>query len=576
MNRMEGRIKLVFVFFCIWLFVIGAKLWYMQVLEQGKFQKLSTRNRTRIVRLPSGRGKIYDREGRILADNKAATQLIVMADNIENIEDVQNKISGVIDLSPEYILKKIKENLYRPFIPAVLASNMSEETLVSIAEAKWQFPGIIDIQIVPIRDYVLKDIAAHLIGYVSQVGKGDLEDGYILGDIIGRTGIEEFYDKDLQGENGYKEMQVDYKGSIDKVLGVVPPETGNSIYLNIDLDLQEELFNAMENKRGAGVVINAQTGEVLALISIPSFDPNLLISPVKQSVLEDVFMNKEHPLINRAISGLYPPGSIFKIIVALAALEQNSVTNETLFYCDGVFSLGNTNFRCWKKEGHGWMDLSNALKRSCNIYFYQTGLKCGPKSIVQMAERFGLGKRTGIDLPGEKTGALGDEDLKRNKWYAGDTVNLSIGHGKILVTPMQMAVMIAAIGNGGILYKPELFSGAESEGSVIEINEELVNLVKQGLFRVVNESSGTGHTAFIEGVDAAGKTGTVELKEDKKNSNICWFAGFAPYKDPEIAVVVVIEEGDSGGRTAAPVAKRVLKKWYDKKTKTINMENELK
>jgi penicillin-binding protein 2 len=269
-------------------------------------------------------------------------------------------------------------------------------------------------------------------------------------------------------------------------------------------------------------------------------------------------------MLNRAISGLYPPGSIFKIIVALAALEKGVITKKTLFYCDGEFQLGNTKFRCWEKNGHGWVDLSNALKKSCNEYFYQLGLKTGPRAILDMAGRFGLGQATGIKISWEKDGLL---PTVESRWFSGDTVNLSIGHGKILVTPIQIACLISAVANGGTLYRPRLILSEESEGVQIDIDKEYIDLVKGGLLRVVNEADGTGHRAYISGLDVAGKTGTVELKRSTRpkawvgrKRNICWFAGFSPYADPQIAVVIVTEEGESGGTTAAPIAQKVIKR----------------
>ncbi len=556
---MNRRIKVVFVLFCISFLIIALKLWSIQILHEVRFQKMSIRNRTRLVRLPSGRGQIYDRRGRLLVDNQAATQLVVVAAGLEDKRQVAQEVSVLTRLRPEYILEKIRESIFRPFIPVVLAGNMNEEMLVRVAEAKWYLPGI-DIQIAPIRNYLMGKTAAHVIGYIGRVQQGDLRDGYGLSDIVGRTGIERAYDKQLRGEDGHKEVQVDYRGNIDKVLQVTQPVTGPSLFLTIDADIQQELYEALDDFCGAGVVMDPRSGAVLAMASVPAFNPNKFTSPVKEDVVSDLFRNKKHPLVNRAISGMYAPGSVFKIIVALAALEDNKITADTLFFCNGSLPLGDTLFHCWRRGGHGWLDLGNALKRSCNVFFYKTGLRIGPGPILDMAARFGLGRKTGINLLGEQAGYLFDYDSGRDNWYPGDTVNLSIGHGRILVTPIQMASFISLVANGGILYKPKLVLDSPSRGDVVGIDKKHLELVKQGLFRVVNDAAGTGHRAYVKGLDIAGKTGTVELKKGQ-DKNVCWFIGFCPFNDPQVALAIVVEGGESGGQTAAPIARRIFGKW---------------
>jgi penicillin-binding protein 2 len=539
----------------------------MQVLQQSKYTNLSIKNRTRFVRLQSGRGKIYDRNGILLVDNKPATQLVVTVGEIEDREELAKDLSLITRLSVDYIVKKIKEYMYKPFIPAVLASDMNAETLINVAEQRWRLPGA-SIQVVPVRDYILKDTAAHAIGYVGEVGEKDIVSGYIPGDTIGRTGLERKLDSKLRGEPGYKEIQVDYRGNIDDVLEIVKPRNGDSFFLTIDSVLQTELFNAMEGHRGAGVVIDPDSGEILAIVSSPSFNPNSFVSPVKEDVVKNLFIDKDRPMLDRSLGGLYPPGSIFKIIVALAALEKGLVFEKNTFMCDGEFQLGDAKFRCWEKKGHGRVDLVDALKKSCNEYFYQVGLKAGRSAISEMAKKFGFGCVTGIEVPGERGGFIPDDEYissldKNKKWSSGDTVNLSIGHGKILITPIQAACFISAIANGGILYKPKIIFGEDPEGKEIDLDKKYIDLVKKGLYRVVNEPDGTGHTVFVEGLDICGKTGTVELIEKGRKRDICWFAGFASICDSKIAVVIVTEEGVSGGVTAGPVARKIFSKWKD-------------
>lgn len=571
---MEKRIKVIFGLFTIWFILIAITLWQMQVISYNKFTELAKSNRTRITRIPACRGRIFDRHGVLLADNKAARQLVVTASEINDSQLLADRLAGLVKLSPGYIVDKIKENIFRPFIPAVLAQDMNEQMLVLVAEAGAELPGI-DIKIRPVRDYLQGEVAAHLIGYVGEVSQKDLEQGYYWDDIIGKTGLEESRDKELQGKLGFKKLQVDHRGNIDQVLGVTAPTPGNDLYLTMDTDLQYVLYQALIGRAGAGVAIDPRNGQILALVSTPGFDPNAFVSPAKQEVVNQIFTDRDRPLLNRAIAGLYPPGSVFKIIVALAALEEGTIGSKNIFYCDKEFQLGNTLFRCWAK--HGWMDLSNALKKSCNEYFYQLGLKLGPEPIVTMARRFGLGKQTGIGIQGEKKGLLPTAEQLKQDWYPGDTVNLSIGHGCILVTPVQVACLTAAVANNGIYYQPQVVLSWVDEkgqrqmplpavGISLGVGEQSLALLKEGLFRVVNEGGGTGYSARLEEFPVAGKTGTVELKKGQKNNNICWFTGFAPYAEPEIALAVVVEEGESGGVTAAPIAREVFKEYLRQKT----------
>lgn len=571
---MNKRIKIIFSLFCVWLVLAGLRLWFLQVVNHERYIELAQRNRIRIVRIPASRGRIFDRNGIVLVDNKVATQLVIVAKDILDKEQLVKELASITSFQPEYIIEKIKENIFRPFIPAVLADNMDSEMLVRVSEAKPALPGIA-VQVRPIRNYLFGEAMSHLIGYVGEVTQEELKMGYRWDDIIGRTGIEKTYDIELQGEVGYKKMQVDHRGNIDRILNAIEPRRGSDIFLTIDSRLQTLLYELFGKRSGAGVVVDPETGEILAIMSAPGFPPNKFISPVKVDVVSQIFRDKHRPMINRAVQGLYAPGSVFKIVVALAALEEGVITRKKLFYCDGEFKLGNASFGCWGK--HGWVDLSKALKKSCNEYFYQVGLKCGHAPIVDVARRFGLGKRTGIALPEEKKGLLPDtltglqeptltglqkpDDID---WYPGDTVNLSIGHGHILVTPIQIACMVSAIANGGTYYRPKLVMNEENDSIEVKIDSDYLDLVKKALLQVVSEPDGTGHRAYVEGLEIAGKTGTVELK---KGETFTWFTGFAPFCDPQVVVVIVTEGGESGGVTAAPIAREVFKEWKELKAK---------
>jgi len=549
---MDKRISIIFIFISIWFSIVALRLWQLQIIDYKHYAELSRSNRIRIVRIPAGRGRIYDRNSILLADNRAATRLAVIANEIQDKKKLVKDLSSITGLQPEYILKKIKDSLYKPFIPAILAEDMTEDMLVKVSEARPILPGVL-IQICPVRDYLFGKSMSHLIGYVGKIRQEELSQGYSINSIIGRSGIEKSYDSILQGKDGHKKLQVDNRGNINKILNLVEPEAGTDLHLTIDSRIQNTLYTAIGKRTGAGIVMDPQTGEILAIVSRPGFSPNDFVSPVKEREIAKLFHNKLRPMLNRAIQGRYPPGSIFKIITALAALEKGTINSHTLFYCNGKFHLKDRIFRCWNK--HGWIDLAHALEKSCNIYFYNTGLKTGKAAIVNMARRFGLGGLTGIRLPDEKKGFLPD---KNTRWHSGDTLNLSIGQGYILVTPIQMASLISAVANGGIYYKPKLVIGEKNNYRKIDIDKKYLNLVKDGLLRVVREPKGTGHKAYIKGLDIAGKTGTAKLQTGKK---LTWFIGFAPYASPHIAVCILIENGESGGETAAPIARKAFEKW---------------
>ena len=563
---MNRNIKIVFTVFCIWFSIIGVQLWRMQIVNYEEYKERARRNRTRKVAIVPSRGDIYDRTGVLLADSRAATQLVVLAKEIEDEKKLIDFLVEVIGIKEDIVKKTIRESLYKPFIPAVLAQDLGEEILIEIAESKPHFPGI-DIQISPVRDYLYGKVCAPISGYVGEITRKELSLGYKWGDIIGRVGVEKVWDDILRGKAGVKLVQVDQKGNIDKVLDVVEPLQGDNLYTTIDFTLQKIAYDALGERAGAVVVLNPKNGDILVCVSSPSYDPNMFVSPVQTEFVSKIFNDKETPMLNRAIAGLYPPGSVFKVIVAIAALESGVVSSKNIFHCDGVFQFGDTTFRCWGK--HGWVNLENALKKSCNEYFYQIGLKAGAEKISEVARRFGLGEVTGVNIRGEKKGLIPFGSGSEKKWFRGDTVNLSIGHGYILVTPMQIACMISTIANNGYYCKPRFvlkkvsFTGEEelldsSSKIKIEVKEEYLKSIRKGLFKVVNEPGGTAYRTHVEGLDVAGKTGTVELKERGIIRNICWFTGFAPFENPEIVVAVVVEKGEGGGVTAGPIAKRIF------------------
>jgi penicillin-binding protein 2 len=488
------------------------------------------------------------------------------------------------------------------FQPVTLEGDLSFDQLARVESHLYALPGVLtDVR--PRRDYVGGDLAAHLIGTIGEIRRDQLESdefaGYRQGEVIGQTGVEQLLEPTLRGQAGGRNVVVNVAGRVMQVLDEIPPVPGGSVTLTIDLDLQraaEEAFlpDAVGEpaKMGAAVAIDVRSGEVLALVSKPAFDPNDFSGGVNAAVWKQLTGDEWRPLQNRAISGQYPPGSTYKAIVAAAALAEKVTNTQERVFCPGYFHFGNRAYRCWKKEGHGSVDLHDALKKSCDVYFYTMGLRLGVDRLADYAHAFGLGRRTGIPLPQEKPGLIPTSAWKQKrfheKWMAGETVSIAIGQGYDLVTPLQLAVSFAALANGGRIVQPRLvLSRRDASGEAvpepydpphaeIDIPAEALQPVLKGLEAVVEEPGGTGSRSRVPGVRVGGKTGTAQtvgLKhtEDLKDDEIPmryrdhgWFAAFAPVDAPEIAVAVLNEHGGGGGATAAPIAQKILQRYFEK------------
>ncbi|MGB9797925.1 MAG: penicillin-binding protein 2, partial [bacterium] len=400
-------------------------------------------------------------------------------------------------------------------------------------------------------------------GYVGEISAEELkkwrENGYQMGDMVGKTGIERLWESKLKGEKGGQRMEVDARGQVHRLLERIEPKPGEEIRLTIDLNIQRAAEEALKGKRGAVVAMNPQTGEILALASSPSFDPNLFASPRgKEKERLALFNDKRHPFLNRAISGVYPPGSIFKLITATAGLEEGKISPYIVINCPGGLRVGKRFFRCWRT--HGPVNFVSAIEQSCDTYFYRLGLLIGPQKLAEWARKFGLGERTGIILPGEAKGFIADEEWKKQKlgeiWYPGDTANMAVGQGFTQMTPIQACRMVSVFANGGYLVKPIIMLGEKEEKVPLGISASTLELVRKGMEEAVMGSSGTGKLARINGIRIAGKTGSAQDPPRKRTH--AWFVCFAPVENPRVAVSVVVEEGGMGGSVAAPIAKKVL------------------
>ncbi|HYA13132.1 MAG TPA: penicillin-binding protein 2, partial [Syntrophales bacterium] len=484
----------------------------------------------------------------------------------------------------------------RWFPPVKLEKNISMEKLAIVEAHASDLPGV-TVEVVPTRKYVGGEMTAHIIGYTGEISPDELKrdtDGDLsVGDIVGKDGLEKYLDQYLKGKSGAEQVEVNVLGKEVKVIGKIEPVSGYNVVLAIDSFLQKTAWDALKDKAGSVVVMNPRDGAVLALVSSPSFDPNLFNGGISFEDWDNLSNNPSHPMGNRAISGQYPPGSTYKLIVAAAALEEGLITPETSFNCNGAFELGNRTYKCWQKHGHGRVNLHRAIVESCDVYFYNVGKLVGVDKLAEYARGFGLGQLTGIDLPREKSGLIPTKEWKQSRygetWQMGETVSISIGQGFDLVTPIQLVNAYSALANGGTLYKPRIVKRIETaDGRVLKtfepeqkgripISKKNMDILTYAFWGVVNEKGGTGYALKRKEEDVCGKTGTAQVvgmpDSDKarkrglsaKFRDHALFVCFAPYKNPEIAIAVIAENAGHGGSAAAPIARRIIDAYFERK-----------
>ena len=574
-------------FLGLWL-----RVWYLQVLKGSDFMGLSENNRVRLVSLPSYRGEITDRNGISLASIRPSFNLYITPEDVQDLGETLNTLKEIIDFDIQKVKNDIRQS--QPFLDVLIKADIQRDQ-VAFVEENNRLLGGIHLKVEPLRNYHYKDLAAHALGYLGEINKDKLmkgEAGYRMGDIVGKEGIEFLFEREMQGKKGYKEVEVDVSGRELAVLRKSPPQSGNHLQLTLDLRIQQVVEQSMtgteENPiNGSAVVIKVRTGEILAITSKPSFDPNLFSAGISVAEWRKLLFNDQHPLQNRAIDGQYPPGSIYKIVAAYAALEEQAVNPEDTVFCPGYFRLGRRVYRCWRRGGHGEVDLHDALVQSCDVYFYTVGRKLGIDTLGRYAKMLGMGSLTRINLIGEKPGLVPTKEWKLKargeEWLAGETISASIGQGFNLVTPIQQARLLATVANGGMVLKPYLVRQIkDKDGRVVkevfpsiekrlESRPDTLSIIQKGLFGVVNEKRGTGWRARLKQIKVAGKTGTaqvVRLKKGPKSEeeeetpykyrDHAWFVGYAPYENPEIAVAVIVEHGGHGGSAAAPIVRKII------------------
>ncbi len=555
--------------------VIVGQLWYLQVLEGGHFLDASDKNRIRIRPVAAPRGILFDKNGVPLVDNRPAFTLSLIPRELpredQNRDAVLGRVASLLQIPYQELAESVTRVPSDSFLPVRVRRGLTLEDMAKIEEWKLELPGVI-VEVEPQRTYPNSRFAAHLLGYVREANDEQLKGGrYRRGDMVGQSGLERLLDEFLRGRDGGERIEVDALGRPVRVVQHTDPHPGSQVITTIDRRVQEAAEQAMEGKAGAIVVMDPRSGDIRALVSTPAFEIDRFTATIDRAAWLRVVQDPDHPLLNRAIQSQYAPGSIFKIVVTAAGLQEATIAPMDRVYCNGEFHLGAWTFKDWKEGGHGSVDLQKALAQSCNIFYYQAGLKIGGAAITKYARAFGFGTATGVELGGEKLGLIPQPKGRRKSWQGGDIVNMSIGQGQVLVTPLQVARFMAAVANGGVLWKPRLVERIErpdrgvlysDPGQVaghVELSPAVWAFLRQALWAVVND--GTGIAAKIPGIDIAGKTGTAQMvahSKAEKGQDHAWFAAFAPVRDPEVVVVVLVERGGKGGQVAAPIARRIL------------------
>ena len=591
MEDFKGRHKYFLVFLAVAFLLIFVRLWSLQVIKGAEYRRMSENNRIRILEAPADRGMLLDRKGRVLAHNRPSFQALLVPEDLSGNPEVLDRVKDLLRLGADDIQQKLKSAKGRtPFKPLKIKTDIDWQELALLEANRVYLPGLL-VDVRSTRAYNYGDLASHLIGYIGEIDENELKQPksppYRMGSAIGKYGIEYQWEDVLRGTDGGRQIEVDAMGREIKPLRSVEPSPGNSLFLTVDLDVQRAAEAAFKDKNGVCIAMDPKTGRILAMVSKPSFDPALFAGNVSPEDWKSLMENPFHPLQNKGIQGQYPPGSVFKIITAIAGLESKIITPKTQITCTGVFPYGNRDFRCYKESGHGTIDLHQAIVQSCDVYFYQLGLKIGVDRIARVAGEFGLGKKTGIPLPHERPGIVPSSSWKQKRlgapWYSGETLSLAVGQGYITTTPLQLVTMMSAVANGGILHLPQVVEKVtDIRGTLLTeypptetgrttISEETLLFIREALRGAVNEPHGTGGAAIIKGVDVSGKTGTaqvVRMAQDFKRGDMdrmplkfrdhAWFAAFAPFENPQIAVTVLVEHGGFGGAVAAPIAKKVI------------------
>ncbi|MDD8026155.1 MAG: penicillin-binding protein 2 [Acidobacteriota bacterium] len=575
LSLLQKRAWLVWTIVAVAFVALVFAYWKIQVLDNVSYRARAEANRTRTVSLPAPRGILTDRSGKlVLADNRASFKASLIRENTKDLEGSIQEAARLLSLEPEVIRERIGRYASEPaFRPIVVKDELTLEEVAKIEARKAERPELV-IETEPKRTYPFGEFAAHTLGYLQELTPEELASAYKMrrpGDMAGKTGIEAAYDSVLMGKEGQVVEVVDSRGRKQSELVSAEPEAGTKLRLSLDFDLQSKAQELLRGKEGAIVILSPKTGEILTLASFPTFDPNKFINRFTPEEWMGLAGSPDRPLLNRAVQGLYSPGSTFKMVMASAALEAGVIGPGTQFFCGGETEIYGNVFHC--TGAHGSLALADAIRFSCNIYFYNLGRLLGIDAIAANAMRMGLGRKTGVDIPGEKEGLVPTPEWKKKTrkaaWYSGETISVAIGQGPLQVTPLQMAVVTAVVANRGRMIRPRLAMNGEAEApvAVLGLTRTAMEAVVEGMWRSVN-AQGTGRGAQIEGFDICGKTGSTQTISTETAERISptsrqrkthsWFTGFAPRGDPEVVITVLIEFGGHGGATAAPVARELF------------------
>jgi penicillin-binding protein 2 len=581
------RLRLVLLVFLLGQVVLGVFLWRIQVAQSDRYEIDQARQSIRRVRLPGVRGDVLDRHGEVLADNRPSHGVALYLEElrkpggwkktIDHVEEVIARLEPIIGRPAEVGREAIWTHIRRRLpMPLVVWRELSDPELARLAEAGLSIPGV-ELYTQPVRRYPRRDLAAHVLGYVGRADPPDEPEepfDYYLPEMAGRAGIERSMDAALRGEAGGQLLRVDVSGYRRHDVGTRPARRGTDLMLALDARIQQLAERVLADVSGSAVVIDPNNGDVLALASSPGYDLNQFIPGISSANWRALNDDPETPLLNRAVAGMYPPGSTFKMITALAALVNDRATVREVHHCPGYFQLGRATFRCWHRAGHGPVNLEQAIEGSCNVYFFHVGLQAGVDAIYHMSTAFGLGSRTGIELFAEQPGLVPNPAWKRatqdDGWRDGDTCNVSIGQGALLVTPLQMALFTATLANGGTLFAPRLILGERGDedtafrerpprvANQFDWDHAFIETIRLGMKDVVMSPRGSGRAAAVPGLVVAGKTGTAEFGRKEERRRHAWMIAFAPYDRPTVAVALLVDEGVSGGETAAPRMRQLL------------------
>jgi penicillin-binding protein 2 len=590
-----GRVRIMIAMVIIGALTLVCRLWYLQIAHGDELFEISMNNQERLIRRLPPRGQITDRDGRVLATNRDEIVVSVIPNEMRKNPDMLQLLASLLGVTPQSISDVVNANKVSSFDPVRVMEDVDMQVATRIEEQKMNLPGVV-IGPEPIRYYPDGPLFGHVLGQMGQIQPDELKarrsEGYQPGDYCGKLGIERAYDSDLRGTDGGREIQVDARGRMRKELGNTEPIPGDTLTLNLSKPLQQAAYNGLQTLvskgyPGAAVALDPNTGAVLALVSVPSYDPNQFVRGISVKNWKKICDNPLLPQIDRAVGSAYAPGSTFKLVTATAGLDTGKINMQDTVFCSGVMYLGKWPKHCHKLSGHGIVDMTSALAKSCDIYFYHLGLKLGPDVMAEYARRFGLGARSGIDLvrPGdiqlERSGTVPTPEWKRSRfhrpWVGGNTVDYAIGQAMLTCTPLQMCNVAATIANGGTLYRPQLVKtitayDAQGHATVVHrmqpeiirqigVPQSVLNDVIEGM-KAVMQPGGTGSHIQVPGIPIAGKTGTAQIREHGRLIDNAWFVGFAPVENPKIAICVFVEGGGQGGAVAGPIVKQMMDTYF--------------